>query len=82
MGEKFDGDVDIVVLPALAVDENGNRLGYGKGYYDRYLQRHPRSKTVAFCYDFQIVQKVPCEAWDKRVDAIVTDKRVLKIAKE
>ena len=77
LGATWEGDPDVVVLPLLAVDERGGRLGYGGGYYDRYLKRHPKAKRVAYCYDFQIVHSVPTEAWDERVDVIVTDKRIV-----
>ena len=75
VGEPYEGEVDVVVMPLLAVDKKGNRLGYGGGYYDRYLQKHPNVFTIAFAYDEQIVDEVPCDERDRRVDAIVTDKR-------
>ena len=77
VGQPFDGEVDVVVLPLLAVDEKGNRLGYGGGYYDRYLQKHPTSYTVGFAYDCQVVKSVPHEATDIPLCAIVTDKRII-----
>ena len=78
LGQAFNGDIDCVVLPALAVDGKGNRLGYGKGYYDRYLKKHTQSKRIAFCYDFQVLDQVPCDEWDEKVEIVVTDKRILK----
>ena len=77
IGEAVQEDMDIIVLPLLAVDENGNRLGYGKGFYDRYLQKHPFAKRVAYCYDFQICKDIPSEEWDEKVSVIITDKRVI-----
>ena len=81
IGEIFQGEIDVVVLPLLAVDEKGNRLGYGKGYYDRYLQAHPLVKRVAYCYDFQVCKDVPIENQDEKADVIITDKRVIYIEK-
>lgn len=49
----------LVILPGLAFDHSGNRLGYGGGFYDRFLSREPEHPTIALCYDFQVV-----EAWD------------------
>lgn len=63
----------------LAVDEKGNRLGYGGGYYDRYLRLHPSALRIAYGFDFQVVKSVPKEEHDERVDMIVTDKRVLTV---
>lgn len=77
VGSVWEGEPDVIVLPLLAVDEKGGRLGYGGGYYDKYLKRHPKAKRVAYCYDFQIVNSVPTEAGDERVDVIVTDKRIV-----
>jgi 5-formyltetrahydrofolate cyclo-ligase len=78
LGERFLENIDVAVVPFLAVDKQGNRLGYGGGYYDRYLKKST-AKRVAFGYDFQIVNEVPCEPWDEKMDAIVTDERVIWI---
>lgn len=77
IGEIFNGSPDIIVLPLLAADEKGRRLGYGGGYYDRYLQCHPAAKRVGYCFDFQIVASVPTETWDEGLDVLITDKRTL-----
>lgn len=68
---------DVVVVPLLAVDEGGNRLGYGGGYYDRYLRRHDKAIRIGYCYDFQIIHKVPSADLDEKLDLIVTEKRIL-----
>lgn len=76
-GEAYEKTPTITVIPLLAVDEKGNRLGYGKGYYDKYLKKYPKTKRIGYCFDFQIVKEVPCEENDERLDIIVTDKRIL-----
>ena len=78
IGEPFIGKIDVAVIPFLAVDKQGNRLGYGGGYYDRYLKQST-AKRVAFGYHFQIVNKVPCEPWDEKMDVLVTDEEILFI---
>jgi len=80
IGEAFTGSIDVAVIPFLAVDKQGNRLGYGGGYYDRYL-KNTNAKRVAFGYGFQIVNTVPCDEWDEKMDMIVTDEAVLSIKK-
>jgi 5-formyltetrahydrofolate cyclo-ligase len=80
-GEAYTGSIDAVVLPLLAVDKKGNRLGYGGGYYDRFLQDYPSALKIAFCYDFQVVEEVPKKEWDIPAEYIVTDKRVLRVEK-
>lgn len=81
LGEIFQGEIDFAIIPFLAVDEKGNRLGYGKGYYDRFL-KNVNAKRIAYGYDFQIVSSVPCEAWDERMDCIVTDEKILRIGQQ
>jgi len=64
---------DIVIVPALAVDETGVRLGRGGGSYDRVLARlHPNTLTIALVYDDEVVPELPAEAHDHRVRAILT----------
>ena len=58
VGEPFSGKIDVAVLPLLAVDERGVRLGYGGGCYDRFLAAHPETFPLAYCFDFQIVREV------------------------
>ncbi len=79
IGEAYEGEIDVVVLPLLAVDKQGYRLGYGGGYYDRFLQQHTESFTVGYAYDVQVVEEVPKDEWDKKVHAVVTDKRILQM---
>ena len=55
---------DLMLVPGAAFDRNGYRIGYGGGYYDRYLRRHPDMKTIALAYDFQIISRVPAEEFD------------------
>lgn len=58
--------------------KTGVRLGKGGGYYDRYLETHPGHKTIALAYEFQILHELPAEPYDKSVDMIVTEKRVIR----
>lgn len=81
--EEPDGDsltdisqIDMVVVPAVAYDRSGNRVGRGKGYYDRLLEG-VKALTVGLAYDFQLVDQIDSEAHDVRVDFIVTDRRAI-----
>lgn len=69
------GSIDLIVVPAVAYDRAGNRLGRGKGYYDRLLATTD-AVTIGVAYDFQIVDKLPAEPHDVPVDMIITDKAV------
>ncbi len=81
IGAPFDGEIHVAIVPFLAVDEEGNRLGYGGGYYDRYFAKNPTTKRIAYGFDFQVQKSVPSEATDKPMDCIVTDKRIIYVNK-
>lgn len=69
-------DIDLLLVPALAIDLRGQRLGYGKSFYDRVL-RQARGLSVGVIYDFQLLSEVPAEAHDVAVQRIVTDRQSL-----
>jgi 5-formyltetrahydrofolate cyclo-ligase len=71
-------ELDVVVVPAIAVDPTGHRIGYGAGYYDRTLPAFvPPAVAIAVIYDWQLIAEVPATPGDVRVDWIITDLRVL-----
>jgi 5-formyltetrahydrofolate cyclo-ligase len=75
-------DMDIVIIPGIAFSELGQRIGYGKGYYDRYLAEYPLDAMphiIAPAFEFQIVPSFPTIAHDVPVDVIVTEDRILWI---
>lgn len=70
--------LDVIVVPALAVDPTGHRIGYGAGYYDRTLPRYaPRAVSIAVAYDYQLIAEVPATEGDVRVRWVVTDARLI-----
>lgn len=71
-------DIDLCIVPCLAVDRNGNRLGYGGGYYDRFLAR-TNSKKAVLCYDDRIIDNVFCQQHDIPCDFIFTESQVISI---
>lgn len=72
--------IDIVLLPGLAFDRKGHRIGYGKGYYDRFLPRCPNAVRIGLAYDIQVTQALPFEPHDLPVHLIVTQKEVIRCA--
>lgn len=68
-------EVDVVVVPAIAVDPVGHRIGYGAGYYDRILPKHASATSIAVAYDWQLVAEVPALPGDVAVKHVVTDIR-------
>ena len=70
----------VVFVPGVAFDPRGNRLGRGKGWYDRLLERLGDAMFVALAYEFQIIEEVPTESWDQKVHYVVTENRVIDCA--
>ena len=73
-----EDDHALVIVPGVAFDEKRHRIGYGGGYYDKYLSRHPDHPTMAAAFEFQIFDEVPAEDTDILPDQIVTESRTLK----
>lgn len=70
--------IEVVIVPGVAFDEHGNRVGFGKGYYDRLLKRLEKGiPRIGLAYEFQIVPKIPAGEWDIPVHTIITEKRVI-----
>jgi 5-formyltetrahydrofolate cyclo-ligase len=70
--------IDIAIIPAVALDEKGARIGSGEGYYDRLIPNLAiTTRKVALAFEEQIIQQVPVESHDKHVDIIITDKRII-----
>jgi len=70
--------LNLIVVPGVAFDLKGNRLGFGQGYYDKLLEPF-HGKRVAFAYEFQITDHLPSQPRDQRMDVIVTEERVIRI---
>ncbi len=78
--EEPTGDEDVpcavTLVPLLAADEAGYRLGYGGGFYDRYFAAHPRTLRVGLCYAGQVCRSLPADRWDIPLQAVVTEEGV------
>ena len=61
----------LVLMPGLAFDRQGHRIGYGGGFYDKFLAREPEHPTVALCYDFQMLPELETEEFDIPVDTVL-----------
>ena len=71
-------DIDVILVPGLAFDRNRNRLGHGKGFYDRFLRSvKDDAIKIALAYDFQILDSIPAEDWDIPMDLIITNKGIV-----
>ncbi|MBH0348847.1 MULTISPECIES: 5-formyltetrahydrofolate cyclo-ligase [Bacillus] len=72
--EEVNADeIDLQIVPGVAYTERGERIGYGGGYYDRYLM-HYKGKTLSLAYSFQMVDHIPIEPFDQNIEKIITEK--------
>ena len=65
------GTIDVAVVPGMMFDTNGNRLGRGKGYYDRFLKKIRQVHKIGICFKFQITESIPCGKNDVAVDEVI-----------
>ena len=72
----------LMLMPGVAFDDACHRIGYGGGFYDRYLELHPGLATAALAFEFQVMREVPFEEVDIRPGKIVTEKRVISCRQE
>ena len=70
-GPVADDPTALVLMPGLAFDKDGRRIGYGGGFYDKFLAAEPTHPTVALCYEFQIVTHIPAEEFDIPVGRVL-----------
>ena len=70
-GPVADDPHALVLMPGLAFDPQGHRIGYGGGFYDRFLAQEPEHPTVALCYEFQMLEKLETEDFDIPVDLVL-----------
>ena len=68
----------LILVPGVAYSTGGDRLGYGSGFYDKYLEQWHKCTTVAACYDFQIVPEIPAEEHDIKPDFVISEKQYWK----
>lgn len=71
------GQIDVILVPALAFDRRGYRVGYGGGYYDRFLPTAPQAAKIGVVFSSQIIDEIPVDLHDLPVDVIVTEREVI-----
>ena len=78
-GKELEADDDtFVVLPGAVFSRERDRVGYGGGFYDRFMKKHPGIKNAAVCYDMQIYVKIPADSRDVKPDMIITEKEIIR----
>lgn len=75
--------LDVIVVPALQIDQTGHRIGYGAGYYDRTLPRYcPPAVAIAVAFDFQLIAEVPVTPGDVPVPIVITERGAMRVMNE
>ncbi len=69
---------DLVIVPLIAFDRQGNRLGYGGGYYDKFLAKNNYKQAIGLAYSLQEIKKLPVEEHDQSLDLIITEKEIIR----
>jgi 5-formyltetrahydrofolate cyclo-ligase len=76
--EDLIDDIDLLIIPGIAFDRNGCRIGYGRGFYDRYLQRKKYVFSVGLGFELQLLdENLPYEKFDQRVNAVATEEKIV-----
>ncbi|MEN8199010.1 MAG: 5-formyltetrahydrofolate cyclo-ligase [Thermodesulfobacteriota bacterium] len=72
-------DIDLVILPGSVFDERGGRMGYGGGYYDRFVSdKAPQALRMGLAYELQVLERAPLQEHDELLDLITTEKRIIR----
>lgn len=73
-------DIDLILMPGVAFDRHGGRIGYGAGFYDRFLSSMKKKvDKIALAYKFQVLDEVPMEDKDVRIDGIITEEGIIRV---
>jgi len=75
------GDLFLIIVPGVAFGKEGERLGRGEGYYDRLLPKYPDAIRLAPAFEFQLVEKLPQESWDQKMDWILTECSEIRLSR-
>lgn len=75
--EVFSGTIDLIIIPGIAFDKQKNRLGRGKGFYDKYLETGVRVTKIGVCFDFQLLTSLPVDKHDIKMDKIFTPTTII-----
>lgn len=76
--EKADASDALVIMPGAAFDRECQRIGYGGGFYDKYLERHPRYSRLALAFDLQITDYIPADTYDIKPEVIITESETIE----
>ncbi len=70
--------IDLIIVPGVVFDESGNRIGHGKGYYDRLLNDSQNIPNIGLAFELQMIDNIESEKHDEKIDVIITEDRIMK----
>src|SRR5690606_20119290 len=73
----LDEEIELNLVPALAVSKNGDRLGWGAGFYDRFISDYQPQLNIALIFDCQLVNQIPTTKFDQKIDGVITESQYL-----
>ena len=77
-GEEYRGNIDVIITPGVVFDRNKNRVGFGRGYYDRFFGKYPNAKKIAIAFEEQIIgEGIETDKYDKKVDILITEENII-----
>lgn len=76
LGKEYSGNIDLIIVPGVSFDREHNRLGFGKGYYDKYLKDKDIYK-IGICFNEQLTNTLPVDDYDIKMDLIITEKELI-----
>jgi len=78
-GKEYIGSIDVIITPGVAFDRDKNRVGFGRGYYDRFFVKYPNAKKIAIAFEEQIIDEgIETDKYDKKVDILITENNIIK----
>ena len=77
-GEEYSGNIDVIITPGVVFDRNKNRVGFGRGYYDRFFVKYPNAHKIALAFEEQILDEgIETDKYDKKVDILITEENII-----
>ena len=78
-GKEYKGNIDVIITPGVAFDRDKNRVGFGRGYYDRFFVKYPNTKKIAIAFEEQIIDEgIETDKYDMKVDVLITEESITK----
>ena len=79
VGKEYLEEIDLIVVPGVAFDKYANRIGFGRGYYDRFFNKYPNAKRIAIAFELQVIdEEIQTDVFDKKIDILITEENIYR----